>query len=462
MAGLDQGSPPHHVHHLFQASSFPHLQHHSQFPNSSQSHRSTYSSNDQQQVGQSDQHHHHLQQQYHQHRLQLHNRHLQQALDPAHIHQTLQEQEHLQQALQEHEEQQLQQYNSQHESQSSEEEEISSSGQRSKKKAKKGGGGGDSHGEVLHMGKRPRGRPPGSKNKPKPPLIITQDSEDAMRPHILEVAGGCDVAECLANFARRRQRGICLLTGSGTVANVTLRQPLAEGATVTFHGRFEILSLSGCYLPSPVIPGGLTISLAGSQGQVVGGSVVGELLAASPVLIIAASFLSAPYERLPMANEEDDQSNLMAHSHGITSLNMNTSPSNHPMQPSHSHSHSPLMASSNPPSTNHPNPKNVTNLNINTLPTPPSNHIVNNLNMNATPTTININAPSTQSININGSSSSLASYIHREQPTNSESNMHSLFNPPMIAPLNCQLPQEVLAWAAVSTNPNAPPHHFMQ
>ncbi|MCO5586908.1 hypothetical protein L7F22_040853 [Adiantum nelumboides] len=459
MAGLEPGSPPHHVHHLFSSSSFPHhLQHHNQFPAAaSQPNRSPYNSSDHQHaVEQSERHHHHLHQQYHQQRLQLHSRHLQQALDPAHIHQTLQEQEHLQQALQEHEEQQLQQYHSQHESQSSEEEEISSSGQRSKKKSKKGGAGGDSHGEVLHVGKRPRGRPPGSKNKPKPPLIITQDSEEAMRPHILEVAGGCDVAECLASFARRRQRGICLLTGSGTVANVTLKQPLAEGATVTFHGRFEILSLSGCYLPSPVIPGGLTISLAGSQGQVVGGSVVGELLAASPVLIIAASFLSAPYERLPAANEEDDPSSIPvgAHSHALTNLNINTSPSHHPIIPSHG----PLI--SNPPSSN---PKTI---NINSIPTPTPNPIANNLNINATPThtvtsIININAPS---ININGSSSSLPSYINRSDQAASdrESSMHSLFNPPMITPLNCQLPQDVLAWATASTNPNAPPHHFMQ
>lgn len=163
-----------------------------------------------------------------------------------------------------------------------------------------GGGGG--------APRRPRGRPPGSKNKPKPPIIITRDSSNALRAHVLEIASGCDVNETVASFARRRQRGICVLSGSGTVINVTLRQPAAPGATVTLHGRFEILSLSGSFLPPPAPPGatGLTIYLAGGQGQVVGGSVVGALIASGPVTVMAASFLNASYERLPL-DEADDQ-----------------------------------------------------------------------------------------------------------------------------------------------------------
>lgn len=155
--------------------------------------------------------------------------------------------------------------------------------------------------------RRPRGRPPGSKNKPKPPIIITRDSSNALRAHVLEIASGCDVCDTVANFARRRQRGICVLSGSGTVMNVTLRQPAAPGATVTLHGRFEILSLSGSFLPPPAPPGatGLTIYLAGGQGQVVGGSVVGALIASGPVTVMAASFLNASYERLPLDEAED-------------------------------------------------------------------------------------------------------------------------------------------------------------
>ncbi|KAJ4729038.1 AT-hook motif nuclear-localized protein [Melia azedarach] len=154
--------------------------------------------------------------------------------------------------------------------------------------------------------RRPRGRPAGSKNKPKPPIIVTRDSANALRAHAMEVSSGCDVSESLANFARRKQRGICILSGSGCVTNVTLRQPASSGAIVTLHGRFEILSLLGSILPPPAPPGitGLTIYLAGAQGQVVGGVVVGALIASGPVVIMAASFMNATFDRLPLDDDE--------------------------------------------------------------------------------------------------------------------------------------------------------------
>ncbi|XP_052211318.1 AT-hook motif nuclear-localized protein 24-like [Diospyros lotus] len=168
---------------------------------------------------------------------------------------------------------------------------------------KEGSGGTGGDGEIS---RRPRGRPAGSKNKPKPPIIITRDSANALRTHVMEVADGSDIAESVATFARRRQRGVCILSGNGNVTNVTLRQPASPGAIVTLHGRFEILSLSGSFLPPPAPPAatGLTIYLAGGQGQVVGGSVVGALLASGPVVIMAASFSNAAYERLPLEEEE--------------------------------------------------------------------------------------------------------------------------------------------------------------
>ncbi|KAI4345768.1 hypothetical protein L6164_012864 [Bauhinia variegata] len=166
--------------------------------------------------------------------------------------------------------------------------------------------------------RRPRGRPPGSKNKPKPPIFLTRDSPNALRSHVMEVAGGADVAESVAQFARRRQRGVCVLSGSGSVANVTLRQPAAPGAVVALHGRFEILSLTGTFLPGPSPPGstGLTVYLAGGQGQVVGGSVVGSLLAVGPVMVIAATFANATYERLPLDDEDEAGSSAQGAARG--------------------------------------------------------------------------------------------------------------------------------------------------
>ncbi|KAL2556598.1 PPC domain-containing protein [Forsythia ovata] len=66
---------------------------------------------------------------------------------------------------------------------------------------------------------------------------------------------------------------------------IFLRQPAAAGSVVTLHGRFEILSLSGSFLPpsAPLGTASLTIYLTGGQGQVVGGNVVGALIASGPV-----------------------------------------------------------------------------------------------------------------------------------------------------------------------------------
>ncbi|KAL3645361.1 AT-hook motif nuclear-localized protein 24 [Castilleja foliolosa] len=173
-----------------------------------------------------------------------------------------------------------------------------------KRSREDGDGGGD--GETSGGDRRPRGRPAGSKNKPKPPIIISRDSANALRTHVMEVSDGCDIVDSVASFARSRQRGVCIMSGTGNVTNVTLRQPASPGAVVTLHGRFEILSLSGSFLPppAPAAATGLTIYLAGGQGQVVGGGVVGQLLAAGPVMIMAASFSNAAYERLPLENEE--------------------------------------------------------------------------------------------------------------------------------------------------------------
>ncbi|CAN7103446.1 AT-hook motif nuclear-localized protein 22-like [Brassica rapa] len=173
------------------------------------------------------------------------------------------------------------------------------------------GSGGETGGGDNQITRRPRGRPAGSKNKPKPPIIVTRDSANALKSHVMEVANGCDVMESVTVFARRRQRGVCVLSGNGAVTNVTIRQPATVpgggSSVVNLHGRFEILSLSGSFLPPPAPPAasGLTIYLAGGQGQVVGGSVVGPLMASGPVVIMAASFGNAAYERLPL--EEEDQ-----------------------------------------------------------------------------------------------------------------------------------------------------------
>lgn len=177
--------------------------------------------------------------------------------------------------------------------------------------------------------RRPRGRPTGSKNKPKPPIIITRDSANALRAHAMEVSSGCDVGESIANFARVKQRGVCILRGSGCVMNVTLRQSAGSGAILALQGRFEIISLFGSFLPPPAPSGvaGLTVYLAGAQGQVVGGSVIGALIASGPVVVMAATFANATFDRLPMIDDEVAAHNQQHHNWRIEMPNMYGMPS---------------------------------------------------------------------------------------------------------------------------------------
>ncbi|RAL51256.1 hypothetical protein DM860_010758 [Cuscuta australis] len=153
----------------------------------------------------------------------------------------------------------------------------------------------------------PRGRPPGSKNKPKPPIVITKESPNSLHSHVLEISSGSDIVDCISTFAQRCHRGVSVLNGTGVVADVTLRQLNAPEGVVTLHGKFEILSLSGTFLPSPspLRTTGLTVYLAGGQGQVLGGNVMGALVASGPVVVIAATYMNAAYQRLPLEEEEE-------------------------------------------------------------------------------------------------------------------------------------------------------------
>jgi predicted DNA-binding protein with PD1-like motif len=164
-------------------------------------------------------------------------------------------------------------------------------------------------GSTIEILRRPRGRPPGSKNKLKPPLLLSSpDSDPSMSPYVIEIPAGADIVDCVTRFCQKRNTGLCILTGTGAVANVTLRQPsTTPGATVTFHGRFDILSISATVLTCITQPfsNGFAISLAGPQGQIVGGNVVGSLLAAGVVYIIAASFNNPSFHRLPLELEDD-------------------------------------------------------------------------------------------------------------------------------------------------------------
>ncbi|KAL9676738.1 hypothetical protein QQ045_004956 [Rhodiola kirilowii] len=176
--------------------------------------------------------------------------------------------------------------------------------------------------------RKPRGRPAGSKNKPNPPSIINRDSPNALGAQMVEVSSGCDICQSLTTFAKWKQRGLCVLSANGCVTNVTLRQPASSGAIVTLHGRFEILSLLGSVLPPPASPGitGLTVYLVGTQGQVVGGCVVGALIASGPVVIMSATFMNATFDRLPLDEEHEEMAANQRHCRHLDVLELYSVP----------------------------------------------------------------------------------------------------------------------------------------
>ncbi|KAI3984193.1 hypothetical protein MKX01_011147 [Papaver californicum] len=189
-----------------------------------------------------------------------------------------------------------------------------------------GGDGGDIH--MIQMpqsndspqllSRKPRGRPPGSKNKPKPPIIITRevssDDSKAKRPIILEISAGSDIIETVSQFSVKRHVCLSILSGSGSVANVILHHSTSShhnAATISIPGCFEILSFSGCFIypPATTKPSSsppLSISLAGGQGQVIGGIIAGPLIAATSVFLMAASFVNPVFFRLPSCQSNED------------------------------------------------------------------------------------------------------------------------------------------------------------
>ncbi|KAG0463600.1 hypothetical protein HPP92_019669 [Vanilla planifolia] len=143
--------------------------------------------------------------------------------------------------------------------------------------------------------KKARGRPPGSGKKQQ--MLALGSAGTGFTPHIITVKAGEDVSSKVMSFSQHGTRAVCILSANGAISNVTLRQAATSGGTVTYEGRFEILSLSGSFLLTESggqrsRTGGLSVSLAGPDGRVLGGGVAGLLTAASPVQVVVASFMS--------------------------------------------------------------------------------------------------------------------------------------------------------------------------
>ncbi|XVF55633.1 hypothetical protein PTKIN_Ptkin06aG0052100 [Pterospermum kingtungense] len=152
--------------------------------------------------------------------------------------------------------------------------------------------------------KRGRGRPPGSGNWQifaSLGELFANTAGGDFTPHVVTVNTGEDVAGKILSFSQKGPRGICVLSANGAVSNVTIRQPGSSGGILTYEGRFEILSLTGSFTVIDTggvksRTGGLSVSLAGPDGRVIGGGLAGILVAASPIQIVVGSFMQNGYK----------------------------------------------------------------------------------------------------------------------------------------------------------------------
>uniref|UniRef100_A0A5B6ZMP8 AT-hook motif nuclear-localized protein n=1 Tax=Davidia involucrata TaxID=16924 RepID=A0A5B6ZMP8_DAVIN len=156
--------------------------------------------------------------------------------------------------------------------------------------------------------KKARGRPPGSSKKQQ--MEALGSAGVGFTPHVITVKAGEDVSSKIMSFSQHGPRAVCILSANGAISNVTLRQAATSGGTATYEGRFDILSLSGSFLLSEVgghrsRTGGLSVSLAGPDGRVLGGCVAGVLTAASPVQVIVGSFIADGRKESKPVNQMD-------------------------------------------------------------------------------------------------------------------------------------------------------------
>ncbi|XP_042502382.1 AT-hook motif nuclear-localized protein 1-like [Macadamia integrifolia] len=173
-------------------------------------------------------------------------------------------------------------------------------------------------GDFSGNNKRGRGRPNFFKQQQQQRMEVENMGEWVscsvganFTPHVITVATGEDVTMKIISFSQQGPRAICILSANGAISNVTLRQPDSSGGTLTYEGRFEILSLSGSFMPSESggtrsRSGGMSVSLASPDGRVLGGGVAGLLVAASPIQVVVGSFLPSTQQELKPKKQKTD------------------------------------------------------------------------------------------------------------------------------------------------------------
>ncbi|CAH8304211.1 unnamed protein product [Eruca vesicaria subsp. sativa] len=166
-------------------------------------------------------------------------------------------------------------------------------------------------------------------------------------PYVLTVNAGEDVTMKIMTFSQQGSRAICILSANGPISNVTLRQSTTSGGTLTYEGRFEILSLTGSFTQNDTggtrsRAGGMSVCLAGPDGRVFGGGLAGLFLAAGPVQVMVGTFIAGQEQsQLQVLKERRQPSsisfNITAEERKARFERLNNSVSVHAPTPSYQH-----------------------------------------------------------------------------------------------------------------------------
>ncbi|XP_061352362.1 AT-hook motif nuclear-localized protein 9-like isoform X1 [Gastrolobium bilobum] len=147
--------------------------------------------------------------------------------------------------------------------------------------------------------KRSRGRPPGSGKLQILASIggfVAETAGGSFTPHVLVVDPGDDVVSMILSFFQKGPLAVCILSATGAVSSVSIRQAGVAGGVLSYEGLFEILTLSGsCTYTSGtggthLKNGMLSVSLAKPDGRVFGGGIDSSLIAAGPIQLVMATF----------------------------------------------------------------------------------------------------------------------------------------------------------------------------
>ncbi|XP_063942963.1 AT-hook motif nuclear-localized protein 17 [Daucus carota subsp. sativus] len=138
---------------------------------------------------------------------------------------------------------------------------------------------------------KPRGRPPGSKNKPKESKRETM----GMKPVTLEVPAGVDIITWVTNFANSNQVCVTVTAGFGHVSLAVLSNVLSQAPVRQYKEYLTVNNFSGTYVLSPLTqatPSFFNAALSRMNGELIGG-------AASRMVTMGRVVLSAYVFRNP-------------------------------------------------------------------------------------------------------------------------------------------------------------------